>query len=98
MTSDLKMPDAVEFMTADEVAETLDDVEEDAYFELWHVTKEAEKAGTSRPLGGDGTDGTREDPDVLTETHHANCMPTCWAGLSDETKRVVIDAVKKETP
>jgi hypothetical protein len=81
-------------MTADEVAETLDGVSPETYSRLWAVTSEVERAGKAKPLGGDGSNGTCEEPIIAND--YDNSMKVVWKKLTPEQRRELSDAYKKE--
>lgn len=86
----LEMPKAVEFMTVDEVAETLDGIDDEVYAVLWAFSNDCENR---RPQGGDGTDGTAEYDDIRTVTTYDDCMPTAWPKLDRRIQENIITAV-----
>ena len=83
-----KMPEGLDYWTADEVAECLsyqkflpesygDWNELDA--KLWRIV---ENASNPTPLGGDGTDGTVETPCGRLDPDNDDKAPHWWATLT----------------
>lgn len=80
--------------TADEIAECWDGLSDDTMRELWTITTDASNAGTAKPLGGDGTGGTREFPEY--DDSHANCMKQAWDLLCERAQREINAAAQTE--
>lgn len=93
MSDDLsKCPADIDFLTLDEVAECYDGISKDLYSKLWRLTSECEKAKTARPLGGDGSNGTTEEP--IIGGGYANELGQAWSLFTDAEKAEIIKATK----
>lgn len=90
-----KLPEGLEFWTADEVAECLDfeDPGRELYSKLWRILSEAENP---TPLGGDGTDGTVETPDDRLDPDNDDKAPHWWDKLTEDERRRIVDAFEAE--
>ena len=84
----VKMPEALEYWTADEVAECLN-LPHDLYVKLWRFLGEA----TNRtPLGGDGSDGSVETPDLRLGLDNDDKAPHWWGKLSTDEQQTIATA------
>lgn len=90
------MPGCYEYTTADAVAECFEGISKTMCSRLWHFVGEAERAGTAHPLGGDGSNGTVEEP-VITNGKYASDMAAVWPKLTDEERDELIEAAPKNT-
>jgi hypothetical protein len=90
----MKMPECFMYMTADAVAECFDGVSKEMSRVLWSYVSDAEKAGTAHPRGGDGSDGTVEEP-IITNGEYASDMAFIWVHLSDEQRAELILVAEK---
>lgn len=85
----IKMNECVnDFMTLDEVAECVDGISKDTYDELWRVHESVREG--RKPLGGDGSDGTTEEP--IHSTDYANNIGPAWNKLSEAAQRNINEA------
>lgn len=75
--------------TPDEAAETLDGVSPETYARLWNLLGEME---STKPLGGDGSDGTVEWPEP-TEPDHS--LLAIWSTLTEAEQAEINDALAK---
>lgn len=82
--------------SVDEVAECLEGVSEATYAELWKCMSDAEAAGTDKPTGGDGSDGTTEEP-IVSEGEYGSDLVAAWPKLSDEAKKNIHEAADNDT-
>ena len=73
-----KLPDGLEYWTADEVAECLS-VPDALYSRLWQLLSEAKRP---TPLGGDGSGGTVETPDARLSLDNDDKMQFVWNKLT----------------
>jgi hypothetical protein len=80
-----KAPSGFETWSVDEVAECVDGITPATYDELWQALAEAEKAGTDKPPGGDGSDGTTEEP-IVTSGEYGSDLVAAWPRLSLEAR------------
>jgi len=80
------MIDALGYWTADEVAECLD-VGNELYAKLYSLANEA---SNHKPLGGDGSDGTTEEPIVANDC--GNSMKQLWDKLTPEEQEQIEEA------
>ncbi len=86
----IAMPDEIEFMTADEIAETMN-VNQETYSALWNIVTDAKN---TKPLGGDGSGGTVEWPEATN--HHDDQPKYFWAKLNCAARQDIVCAVEKE--
>jgi hypothetical protein len=86
-----KPPERLETWSVDEVAECLEGITSDVYDELWKCMADAEAAGTDKPLGGDGSDGTSEEP-IVSSGEYGSDLVAAWPELSDEARRQIHEA------
>ena len=89
----IQIPAGIEYWTADEIAECLDDISHDTYVRLWQITGESEKNGTAKPLGGDGSNGTTELPIVADS--YGNQPRGFWNSLTTEQRKEIWDAYER---
>ena len=75
----MNMPEGLEYWTADEVAECLSGIGPDLYRKLWGILT-ASKNPT--PLGGDGSNGTVEEPHERYDDDHDDKAGHWWAKLT----------------
>lgn len=86
-------PESLEHYSADEVAECVSGISKETYAELWNALGEAEAAGTAKPLGGDGSDGTIEEP-VITSGEYGSDLVAIWPRLSEAARRNIHQAAE----
>lgn len=92
MSQDTKeVPWALRTWSVDEVAECLPGITPDVYDELWQCMADAEAAGKDKPLGGDGSDGTTEEP-IVSSGEYASDLAAAWPKLSDKAKLQIHEA------
>ena len=84
------IPEGLKHWTADQIAECLDGIADDTYRALWQITAEAQD---KKPLGGDGSDGTHEWPEVTT--HHGNQPSVFWARLTEAQRENIVQAYER---
>jgi len=87
-----KCPADIDFLTLDQVAECYDGISRELYAKLWRLTSACEKARTARPLGGDGSGGTTEEP--IIGGGYANELRQAWDRFTDEEKAQIIEATR----
>jgi len=80
-----KVPDGFETWSADEVAECVQGITPATSDELWEAVVKSEKAGTAKPLGGDGSDGTTEIP-IVSSGEYGTDLVAVWPRLSLEAR------------
>jgi hypothetical protein len=78
-------PELFRHMSVDDVAETVDGLHESAYTELWEALAAAEEAGTAKPVGGDGSNGTTEEP-IVSSGEYGSDLVAAWPNLSEATR------------
>ncbi len=54
---------------------------------LWELQGAAD---SQKPLGGDGSDGTTEEP--IVSDQFGNSMRQLWSQLDEEERQVIVDA------
>jgi len=89
-----KTPEALSYFSVDEVAECVEGITPDTYTELWKCLEEADKAGTAKPMGGDGSDGTTEEPIISSGTYGSDLV-AAWPKLSEAARRNICEAAAK---
>lgn len=85
-------PTEVDFYTLDTIAECFD-VSVWLYRKLWDLTSEFEKAGTAQPIGGDGSNGTTEEPIVGGD--YSNLLGKAWHRFSAEEQKEILKALHR---
>jgi hypothetical protein len=85
----MDIPAGLQYWTADEIAECLP-VGDATYRELWRITSEA---SNKKPLGGDGSDGTVEWPEVTEE--YGNQPRAFWPNLTPEMQADIAQAYER---
>lgn len=86
-------PGSLETWSVDEVAECLEGISMDTYQELWAALAASEQNGTMKPSGGDGSDGTFEEP-VITSGEYGSDLVAAWPKLSDKAKLDIHNAAE----
>ena len=89
----MKMPIGLEYWTADEVAECLDGVGRDLSAKLWGFLSEAKNP---TPLGGDGSNGTVEEPAGRLDLDNDDKAGHWWGRLSTEEQATIAAAYEKD--
>ena len=89
-----KAPEAFSHFSVDEVAECVEGITKETYAELWQSLEDAHKAGTAKPLGGDGSDGTIEEP-VITSGSYDSDLVAAWPKLSEAARRNICEVAVK---
>lgn len=84
-------PEEVDWYTLDTIAECFDGVSTELYVKLWNLTSEFEKAGTAQPLGGDGSNGTTEEPIIGGD--YSNVLGKAWHRFSTEEQKEILKAL-----
>jgi hypothetical protein len=87
-------PEYLRHWSVDQVAECLDGIDDEVYNELWKCLVEAEKACTDKPRGGDGSDGTTEEP-IVSEGEYGDDLVAAWPKLSSKAKLQIHEAAAK---
>lgn len=80
-----KAPDGLSHWSVDEVAECISGITAETYGELWKCLGESEEEGTAKPLGGDGSDGTTEEP-IFSEGEYGSDLVAAWPKLSEAAR------------
>lgn len=88
----VQMPEGLEYWTADEVAEVLYPSAEIAS-KLWKILSEAKNP---TPLGGDGTGGTVETPDMRLDVRNDDKASHWWSKFTEQEQQLIADAFHKE--
>ena len=88
-----QVPELLRHWSLDEVAECLDGLTSESYADLWQTLSEAEQAGKAKPPGGDGSDGTFEEP-VITSGEYGSDLVAGWPLLKESTRINIIEAEK----
>jgi len=91
----LDVPDIYRYRSLDEVAECVSGITKETHAELWQLLVDSEKEGTDKPLGGDGSDGTTEEP-IVSDGEYGSDLVAGWPKLSQEARRNIIACAAKE--
>jgi hypothetical protein len=75
----MNMPEGLKYWTADEVAECLSGIGPDLCSKLWDILSAAKNP---TPLGGDGSNGTVEEPHERYDEDHDDKATHWWAELT----------------
>lgn len=86
-----EVPEKLRHYSLDEVAETVSGITEETYVELWETLAKAEEEGKAKPLGGDGTGGTTEEP-IVSSGEYGSDLVAGWKHLSAEAKANIVAA------
>jgi len=86
----MRMPEALEYHTADEVAECVPYECEGLYRRLWEILAEAKNP---TPLGGDGT---VETPDGRLDPDNDDKAPHWWGKLDSKQQRAIVVGLRKD--
>jgi len=89
----IECPDGLRYWSADEAAECLPSLSEATYAALWKVVSESEAAGTDKPPGGDGSDGTTEEP-IVSDGQYGTDLVAAWDSLTEDMKIEICLAAK----
>jgi hypothetical protein len=81
------IPEALKYWSADEVAECLDGISSNLYRKLWQIETDNPN---SKPLGGDGSNGTVEEPVISSEYGQH-----WWDQLTEEEQKVIADGLRR---
>lgn len=86
----MSCPEGLGYWTADEVAECLDDVPAELRSKLWRL---GSSCLNQKPLGGDGSNGTTEEP--IVSDSYGNNLKALWPQLEPEEQEVLTKAYEK---
>ena len=94
----MRMPEGLEYWTADEVAECLSGLSSELRGKLWRFLNEAKNP---TPIGGDGSpdrDGrpTVETPDMRLDLDNDDKAGHWWSKLSEEEQQTIAKSYKQE--
>jgi len=90
-----KPPGSLEYYSVDEVAETIAGITPETYQELWLLLSKADEAGTAKPLGGDGSNGTTEEP-IISNGGYGSDLVAAWPHLSEASRKNIEECAPKE--
>lgn len=82
------IPDSLRYWSVDQVAECLPGMSNTTYTELWGALEAANKAGTAKPVGGDGSDGTTEEP-IVSSGEYGSDLAAVWPSLSEAAQETI---------
>lgn len=85
------IPEHLKHWSLDEVAECLEGLSQETYSELWEMLELAEH---KKPLGGDGSNGTTEEP-LITEGEYDSDLAAAWPKLSAESRLNIAQAAER---
>jgi hypothetical protein len=94
-TANLQCPPAIQYFTPDEVAETVEGIDDAAYRELWQILANTPKQ-ERKPTGSDVTDIEQGTSEVPPEPDVGLRMKDCWNQLSLPAKQNIINSVSKD--
>jgi hypothetical protein len=86
----MRMPNALEFYTADEAAECLP-ISNKLSGKLWKILSECKN---KTPLGGDGSNNTCEYPDVRTDTRYDDKAKHWWHLLTEAEQEEIARSIE----
>ena len=89
----MNMPEGLEHWTADEAAECLSGIGPDLYRKLWDILSAAKNP---TPLGGDGSNGTVEEPHERYDEDHDDQAPHWWGKLTTDEQTTIATAYAAE--
>jgi hypothetical protein len=89
------MNPALEYWTADEVAECLPLRDDDLYGKLWKILNDA---ANPTPSGGDGSDGTVEFPDARYSLDNDDKAGHWWSKLTGDEQAKINSAYEEDNP
>ena len=78
-----KAPESLRHYSVDEVAECVSGITTDTYAELWNYLGKAENP---KPMGGDGSDGTTEEP-IVSSGEYGTDLVAAWPHLSEAARQ-----------
>lgn len=88
----MQMPEGLEELTLDEVAETLPISDDEIYRKCWSLLGSVSEDQRT-PLGGDGSDGTVETPDGRLGDFKDK-MNHHWNQFTPEQQKIIADAYR----
>jgi hypothetical protein len=89
----MNMPEGLKYWTADEVAECLSGIGPDLCSKLWDILSAAKNP---TPLGGDGSNGTVEEPHERYDDDHDDQAPNWWGKLTTDEQTTIATAYVAE--
>lgn len=89
-----KVPDVLRFWSVDTVAECVPGLTRETYAELWQLLDKAVAAGTAKPVGGDGSNGTTEEP-IVSSGEYGSDLVAAWPHLSAAARENICKAAAK---
>ncbi len=87
------IPECFSHYSVDEIAECVDGITKETYAELWGALEKAHEAGTAKPLGGDGSEGTTEEP-IVSNGEFGSDLAAAWPHLSEDARNNIIACAK----
>ena len=87
------MPTGLDLWTADEVAECLSGLGSDLVRKLWRFVEAAENP---TPLGGDGSNGTVEEPSGRLSLENDDKAGHWWGLLTENERETIAESFQKE--
>ena len=85
----IEIPEGLEYWTCDAISECLDGIGDELSRKLWSFLD----SGNDKPLGGDGSNGTTEEPIVADD--YSNQPKVFWSKLTEDEQRTIADAYHK---
>lgn len=86
-----KCPEEFAWVQIDTIAECYD-IPMALYTKIWGILGELEAAGKASPVGGDGSDGTIEEP--VIGAGYADELSKCWRRFTAEEQRQILTALR----
>lgn len=84
-------PESLRHYSVDEVAECISGITSATYTELWNYLG---KADNPKPVGGDGSDGTTEEP-IVSSGEYGTDLVAAWPHLSEAARQNIMEVAPK---
>ena len=86
----MNCPESLKYYSLDEVAECIKGITKETYIELWKLLEQGENP---KPLGGDGSNNTTEEP-IISSGEYSSDLAAGWNYLSKIAQHNIIEASK----
>lgn len=85
-------PRNMKYYSLDECAECVEGINQETYAELWNTLGRLEQEGANmKPLGGDGSGGTTEEP-IVSSGEYDSDLRGSWMKLSLAARKNITEA------
>jgi len=88
-----QLPESLRCWSVDEVAECINGITAETSQELWNLLREADEAGKAKPIGGDGSNGTTEEP-IVSSGEYASDLAAAWPKLSEKARENITESAR----